>query len=169
MKFGIEVRTPAKQAGLVQRNLSFRDIFSINILRFLLCLLFCIFQALSFVLFGERQRRVTHSQQHLMEEAPKMHEKMRSWKLTTHRLGYDLNQIARLINHHIQGWLNYFWGFYRQKVRLILDDVNRLLMRWAKKRYKKLKRRRYKAQMWLRRISKRDPNLFVMWRMNVCP
>ena len=99
----------------------------------------------------------------------KMHEKMRSWKLTTHRLGYDLNQIARLINPYIRGWLNYFWGFYRQKVRRILDDINRLLMRWAKKRYKKLKRRRYKAQMWLRRISKRDPNLFVMWKMNVCP
>jgi len=99
----------------------------------------------------------------------KIHEKMRSWNLTTHRLGYDLNQLARFINPYIRGWLNYYGGFYRQKVRLILDDVNRLLMRWAKKRYKRLKGRRYKAQMWLRRISKRDPDLFVMWRLNVCP
>ena len=94
---------------------------------------------------------------------------MRSWKLTTHRLGYDLNQLARFINPYIRGWWNYYGGFYRQKVRLILDDVNRLLMRWAKKRYKRLKGRRHKAEMWLRRISKRDPELFVMWSMNVCP
>jgi hypothetical protein len=39
LKFGSEVRTPAKQAGLVGRNLSFRDIFSVNLALFL-CAMF---------------------------------------------------------------------------------------------------------------------------------
>ena len=39
LKFGAEVRTPAKQAGLVGRNLSFRDIFSVNLALFL-CAMF---------------------------------------------------------------------------------------------------------------------------------
>ena len=39
LKFGAEVRTPAKQAGLVGRNLSFRDIFSVNLALFL-CAIF---------------------------------------------------------------------------------------------------------------------------------
>ena len=39
LKFGAEVRTPAKQAGLVGRNLSFRDIFSVNLALFL-CVIF---------------------------------------------------------------------------------------------------------------------------------
>ena len=38
LKFGAEVRTPAKQAGLVGRNLSFRDIFSLNRVLFLFSL-----------------------------------------------------------------------------------------------------------------------------------
>jgi len=39
LKFGTEVRTPAKQAGLVRRNLCFRDIFSLNLALFLCILL----------------------------------------------------------------------------------------------------------------------------------
>ena len=39
LKFGAEVRTPAKQAGLVNRNLSFRDIFSLRLTLFL-CLMY---------------------------------------------------------------------------------------------------------------------------------
>ena len=38
LKFGSEVRTPAKQARLVNRNLSFRDIFSLRLTLFL-CLM----------------------------------------------------------------------------------------------------------------------------------
>ena len=39
LKFGAEVRTPAKQAGLMLRNLCFRDIFSLNLALFLCVLL----------------------------------------------------------------------------------------------------------------------------------
>ena len=39
LKFGAEVRTPAKQTGLICRNLSFRDIFSVNLV-FFLCAMF---------------------------------------------------------------------------------------------------------------------------------
>ena len=99
----------------------------------------------------------------------KMRDTMRSWKLTTHRHGYDLNQLARLINPCVRGWLNYFGGFYRQKLRRVLDDVNRLLARWARKKYKRLKRSRHKAQMWLRAISKREPKLFYMWTLGIRP
>ena len=42
LKFGTEVRTPAKQAGLVRRNLCFRDIFSLNLALFLWVLLICL-------------------------------------------------------------------------------------------------------------------------------
>ena len=39
LKFGTEVRTHAKQAGLIRRNLGFKDIFSLNLALFL-CLMF---------------------------------------------------------------------------------------------------------------------------------
>ena len=39
LRFGSEVRTPVKQAGLVLRNLCFRDVFSLNLAWFLWVLL----------------------------------------------------------------------------------------------------------------------------------
>ena len=70
LKFGSEVRTPAKQAGLVRRNLSFRDIFSINILSFLLCLFVLYLSSNVICPIWRIAEEGTHSQQHLMEEEP---------------------------------------------------------------------------------------------------
>ena len=44
----------------------------------------------------------------------------------------------------------------------VLDDVNRVLTRWARKRYKRFHRSVFKARQWLREISERDPNLFYI-------
>ena len=99
----------------------------------------------------------------------KIHETMRSWKLTTSRYLCSLDQLAQFINPYVRGWVNYYGSFYKQPLRLILDDINRLLVRWAKKKYKRFTRSRLKAQKWLRRISDRDPNLFYMWTLGVKP
>ena len=49
------------------------------------------------------------------------------------------------------------------------DDVNRLLTRWARKRYKRFKRSLLQARKWLKRISERNPNLFYIWSLDVKP
>ena len=99
----------------------------------------------------------------------KAHETMRSWSLTTLKLRWSINDIARLINPCIRGWVTYFGKGYKEPLRLLLDDVNRLLTRWARKRYKRFKRSLFQARQWLRRISERDPNLFYMWSLDVKP
>ena len=99
----------------------------------------------------------------------KAYETMRSWSLTTLKLRWSINEIARLINPYIRGWVNYFGKGYKEPLRLLLDDVNRLLTRWARKRYKRFKRSLFQARQWLRRISERDPNLFYMWSLDVKP
>ena len=99
----------------------------------------------------------------------KAHETMRSWSLTTSKLRWSINDLARLINPCIRGWVNYFGKGYKEPVRLLLDDVNRLLVRWVRKRYKRFKHSLFQARKWLRRISERDPNLFYMWSLDVKP
>jgi group II intron reverse transcriptase/maturase len=99
----------------------------------------------------------------------RIHETIRSWKLTSSKLLWSLNNLANLINPFIRGWINYFGIGYKKPLRLILDDVNRALTRWARKRYKRFNRSLFKARQWLRAISERDPNLFYMWHLNVKP
>ena len=99
----------------------------------------------------------------------RIHETMRSWKLTTSKHLWSINDLARLINPYVRGWINYFGAGYKKPLRAILDDVNRVLTRWARKRYKRFNRSAFKARQWLREISERDPNLFYMGSLNVKP
>jgi len=94
--------------------------------------------------------------------------KMRSWKL--HRKGgSDLTKLARLINPVVQGWINYYGAFYIAELHRVLDHVNRLLVKWAIRKYKRLKDHKVRAINWMAEIAKRSPNLFAHWRIGVKP
>ncbi len=97
-----------------------------------------------------------------------MRMKMRSWKL--HRKGgSDLTKLAKLINPVVQGWINYYGAFYKAELHLVLDHVNRLLVKWAMRKYKRLKDHKVRAINWMAEIAKRSPNLFAHWRIGVKP
>ncbi len=67
LKFGPEVRTPAMQAGLVSKRLSFREVFAAEPKRILFVVVFI---AVTLVAGRVREQRRA-AQQHLMTEAPK--------------------------------------------------------------------------------------------------
>jgi RNA-directed DNA polymerase len=43
--------------------------------------------------------------------------------------------------------------------------LNRVLARWATRKYKKLRHRFRRAEQWLRRVSQRDSRLFTHWQL----
>ena len=47
--------------------------------------------------------------------------------------------------------------------------MNRYLIRWALRKYKKLTGHKRRASVWLGRIARRDPSLFVHWQMGIFP
>ena len=57
------------------------------------------------------------------------------------------------------------------KVRLLrfLRRLNRHLVRWACRKYKRLKRRERRAMAWLAEIARRSPRLFAHWRLGARP
>jgi len=52
-------------------------------------------------------------------------------------------------------------GFASSKVLL----HNRVLARWATRKYKKLKHRFRRAEQWLLRVAQRSPQLFAHWQL----
>jgi RNA-directed DNA polymerase len=95
-------------------------------------------------------------------------DKMRTWQL--HRKGgSDLKSLTTLINPVLRGWINYYGAFYKTELHGVLQHMNRLLVKWATRKYKRLRRRKVKAIQWLAVISERDPNLFEHWRIGVRP
>ncbi len=87
-------------------------------------------------------------------------------KLRIHcRSDRSLNDLAQALNPMIRGWLNYFSHYYPSALYDWCRYFNDILVKWAKRKYKKFKRRPTKAANWLGQIAKRQPNLFAHWRL----
>ena len=95
-------------------------------------------------------------------------DRMRSWKLHR-RVGSDLKRIASIINPVLKGWINYYGAFYESELYKVLRHMNKLLVRWASRKYKRLRKRKVRAIKWLAEIAKREPHLFEHWRYGVMP
>jgi RNA-directed DNA polymerase len=102
------------------------------------------------------------------EKAKKsIRKEVRSWKLQL-KPGKDLWELANMFNRKIQGWINYYAHFYKSEIYDVLRYINRCLVNWVRRKYKKLKARR-RAEHWLGKIAKRDKNLFAHWKLGILP
>jgi RNA-directed DNA polymerase len=90
-----------------------------------------------------------------------MGRKVRDWRIHMHT-GLDLQQIAAYINPIVAGWMNYYGRFYRSQLYPFLTRINTYLMRWARKKYKRLHAfKRFRA--WWTGLVDREPGLFRHW------
>ena len=65
--------------------------------------------------------------------------------------------------------MNYYGRFYRSKCVLVLRHLDVALAQWARRKFKRFKRRERASVHWLGSIAQRDPNLFVLWQLGVRP
>ena len=94
---------------------------------------------------------------------------MRGWRLAATRNNQSLEDLAQLTNPYVRGWMNYFGRFYRSKCVQILRHLNRLLIRWAWRKFKRFRRRERAADHWLGKVARRDPRLFALWELGIKP
>jgi RNA-directed DNA polymerase len=85
-----------------------------------------------------------------------MGREVRSWHLAR-RSDKSLDDLARMFNNIVQGWINYYGRFYKSRLLYFLRRLNQHLMRWACRKYKRLKRRERRAMAWLAEIARRSP------------
>jgi RNA-directed DNA polymerase len=91
---------------------------------------------------------------------------IRAWQLRR-RSGSTLQDLARLINPVVTGWVNYYGRFYRSRMTNLLARLNRLIVRWAVHKYKGLTGRR--ARRRLVEVARERPRLFAHWRAGSYP
>lgn len=100
--------------------------------------------------------------------ATAMRRTMRQWNLHL-RSDKNLDDLSRMFNPILQGWINYYGSFYKSALYPVFKTLNRTLSRWATRKYKKLRRHRRRATHWLGRIASRQPTLFAHWKLGVRP
>lgn len=87
----------------------------------------------------------------------------REWKLeSSSHLG--LNDLARRINPVVTGWINYYGKFCKSALHSVLNHVNMVLVKWAMRKFKRLRRRKTRAHEWLKGVARRSPQLFSHWQ-----
>lgn len=94
---------------------------------------------------------------------------IREWRMASSRNNQSLEDLARLVNPSVRGWMSYYGRYYRSKLVQVLRHLNVALAAWARRKYKRFRRRERASMYWLGRIARRDPNLFVLWQLGVRP
>jgi hypothetical protein len=94
---------------------------------------------------------------------------IREWRMASTRNNQRLEDLARVVNPVVRGWMNYYGRFYRSKCVQVLRHLNEALAAWARWKYKRFRRRERASMHWLGRIAQRDPKLFVLWQLGVRP
>jgi len=87
---------------------------------------------------------------------------VRSWRLHL-RTGHTFKDLARRINPIVAGWMQYYGAFYRSALSPLLQRINAYLMRWIRKKYKRLRGKKKARECW-QDITGRYPLMFAHWK-----
>jgi RNA-directed DNA polymerase len=98
----------------------------------------------------------------------RIREKIRDWQLKRHTF-HKLETIAEKINPVLRGWITYYGKFYPTRLKILLEEVNRLLARWVMAKYKRYRGKPCRAFYWLGNISEKEKSLFYHWTWGVTP
>jgi len=81
---------------------------------------------------------------------------LRRWHLPT-RSDTSLEDLSRMCNPVLRGWVNYDSRFYQSALYPTFQHLARILMRWALRKYQRLRGHQRRAEQawryWLRRRS----------------
>jgi RNA-directed DNA polymerase len=94
---------------------------------------------------------------------------IRDWRLAATRNNQSLEDLARLVNPSVSGWVNYYGRFYRSALTPVLRHLERALIRWACRKYKRFRGHVTNATHWLGQVARRAPELFVLWQLGIRP
>jgi RNA-directed DNA polymerase len=92
----------------------------------------------------------------------KICDEIRSWQLHR-RTGQSIGELAQMINPKLRGWCNYYGRFIPSALRPIERYVGQSLVRWACRKYRKLRYHRSRAWEWLLQALNRQPDLLALW------
>ena len=75
----------------------------------------------------------------------------------------SVEQIAELLAPPVRGWMAYYCRFRGSEFQPIADYINRSIIRWAMRKFKRLRGHKERAFAWLDRLKRKSHGLFVHW------
>jgi len=75
----------------------------------------------------------------------------------------SLDQLAALLAAPIRGWMAYYCRFRGSEFQAVAEYIDHSIVRWAMRKYKRLRGHKHRAFAWLDRLKRKSPSLFVHW------
>jgi group II intron reverse transcriptase/maturase len=91
-----------------------------------------------------------------------MRAQVRRWRLHM-RIGWTLDDLAQQINPIVRGWMQYYGAFYRSELDPLFKRINGYLLRFLRKKFKRLRSRPTALACWAR-LTSQQPTLLAHWR-----
>jgi RNA-directed DNA polymerase len=95
--------------------------------------------------------------------AKALRQEIRSWRLQL-KSDKTIVDLGRMFNPVISGWFNYYGRFYPSAFYVVGHHINRALVRWAMRKFKRLRGHKTRAIRWVKELAKARPQLFAHWR-----
>jgi RNA-directed DNA polymerase len=96
------------------------------------------------------------------EALKKISGKVRSWRIHA-RTRHSLQELADWINPVVRGWMTYYGRFTPAALHAILKRINGYLVRWARKKYRRLAPFK-SAKRWWDGLLARNRPMFAHWQ-----
>jgi RNA-directed DNA polymerase len=87
---------------------------------------------------------------------------VRSWALH-HRSDKSLTELAAMYNPCIRGWITYYSHFYKTQMRPTLKRIDAYVIRWARRKFKRMRHQTKGARDWFGRFRRANRHLFAHW------
>jgi RNA-directed DNA polymerase len=92
----------------------------------------------------------------------RMSQIMRSWRIAR-RTDLNFADLANWVNPVVRGWMNYYGAFRRSELYPLLMQLNAMLAKWVRRKYRRFQRWDRLVRRWQQVVAER-PNYFVHWR-----
>ena len=79
------------------------------------------------------------------------------------RTQMELKDIARQLNPILRGWIEYYGRYSPSALYPLYRQVNMTLVAWAMRKYRRLKRHKTRASIWVESFTQTCPRLFEHW------
>jgi RNA-directed DNA polymerase len=93
---------------------------------------------------------------------------VRGWQLPS-QAQKTLEELAPTIDPYVRGWMNYYGRYCRSECVQALRYINLKLAKWARKKYKHLRKHDRRSEHYLGRLARRRPDLLALWTLGVKP
>ncbi|MFY9876338.1 MAG: group II intron reverse transcriptase/maturase [Rhodomicrobium sp.] len=81
------------------------------------------------------------------------------------RSDLSLQDIASKLNPILRGWIAYYGRFQPSALAPLYRHINKSLVAWARRKYKRFRTSKTRAGTFLQKVSRKCPQLFAHWKL----